>query len=178
MSAAYTTAHGNSGSLTHWARPGIEPETSWFLVGFVSTAPQRELLIHYCFKYHICSCLSLFRLVYAFHICYFKPFTVVPQFLYILFCFFLVFCFSAFQLCKFLLSYAQVQRFFLHPCLVYKDIFLFQYLFMILSVSFEFILRNFISLLRLFICSCTWSTFSIKNLNRSSCRGAVVNESD
>ena len=22
--------------LTHWARPGIEPETSWFLVGFVN----------------------------------------------------------------------------------------------------------------------------------------------
>jgi len=32
----YTTAHGNTGSLTHWARPGIEPTTSWFLVGFVN----------------------------------------------------------------------------------------------------------------------------------------------
>ena len=40
--AAYTTAHGNTGSLTHWARPGIEP--AWFLVGFVSNAPRRELL--------------------------------------------------------------------------------------------------------------------------------------
>ena len=39
----YTTAHGNAGSLTHWARPGIEPATSWFPVGFVSTVPQREL---------------------------------------------------------------------------------------------------------------------------------------
>ena len=28
----YTTAHGNNGSLTHWARPGIEPATSWILV--------------------------------------------------------------------------------------------------------------------------------------------------
>ena len=27
------TAHGNAGSLTHLARPGIEPVTSWFLVG-------------------------------------------------------------------------------------------------------------------------------------------------
>ena len=36
MSATYTTAHGNTGSLTHWARPGIEPTTSWFLVGFVN----------------------------------------------------------------------------------------------------------------------------------------------
>ena len=44
-SATYTTAHGNARSLTHWARPGIKSTTSWFLVGFVSTAPQRELRI-------------------------------------------------------------------------------------------------------------------------------------
>ena len=43
-SVTYTTAHGNTGSSTHWARPGIEPATSWFLVRFVSTAPWRELL--------------------------------------------------------------------------------------------------------------------------------------
>ena len=35
-SATYTTAHGNTGSLTHWVRPGIEPSTSWLLVGFVN----------------------------------------------------------------------------------------------------------------------------------------------
>ena len=40
-----TTALGNAGSASHWARPGIEPETSWFLVRFVSDAPQRELLL-------------------------------------------------------------------------------------------------------------------------------------
>ena len=28
-------AHGNTRSLTHGVRPGIEPATSWFLVGFV-----------------------------------------------------------------------------------------------------------------------------------------------
>ena len=33
-SATYTTAHGNARSLTHWARPGIEPTSSWLLVGF------------------------------------------------------------------------------------------------------------------------------------------------
>ena len=33
--SAYTTAHSNTGSLTHWARPGIEPATSWLLVGFI-----------------------------------------------------------------------------------------------------------------------------------------------
>ena len=32
----YTTAQGNTGSLTHCARAGIEPATSWFLVGFVN----------------------------------------------------------------------------------------------------------------------------------------------
>ena len=36
-------SHNNARSLTPWARPGIQPETSWFLVGFVSAAPWREL---------------------------------------------------------------------------------------------------------------------------------------
>ena len=35
-SVIYTTAHGNVGSLTNWARPGTEPAASWFLVGFVN----------------------------------------------------------------------------------------------------------------------------------------------
>jgi len=42
-SATYTTAHGNAGSLTCWLRPWMESATSWFLVGFVSAAPRREL---------------------------------------------------------------------------------------------------------------------------------------
>ena len=37
------TSHGNTGSLTHRARPGIEPTTPWFLVGFISAAPRQEL---------------------------------------------------------------------------------------------------------------------------------------
>ena len=41
-SVTYTTADGNTESLTHWVRPRIEPATSWFLVGFVSTAPWWE----------------------------------------------------------------------------------------------------------------------------------------
>ena len=32
----YTTAHGNSRSLTQWVRPGIEPTSSWMLAGFVN----------------------------------------------------------------------------------------------------------------------------------------------
>ena len=35
-SATYTTAHGNAGSLTYRARPGIKPATSWFLVSFIN----------------------------------------------------------------------------------------------------------------------------------------------
>ena len=32
-SATYTTGHGNAGSLTHRARPAMEPMFSWILVG-------------------------------------------------------------------------------------------------------------------------------------------------
>ena len=42
-SSTYTTAHRNTRSLTHWARPGIDPASSWILVGFISAAPQWEL---------------------------------------------------------------------------------------------------------------------------------------
>ena len=31
-----TPQHGNTRSLTHWARPGIKPATAWFLVRFVN----------------------------------------------------------------------------------------------------------------------------------------------
>ena len=42
-SATYTTAHGNAGSLTPWARPGIEPVSSWMLGRCVSTELWWEL---------------------------------------------------------------------------------------------------------------------------------------
>ena len=42
-SVTYTTAQGNAGSLTHWARPGIEATTSRFLVRFLSIVPWWEL---------------------------------------------------------------------------------------------------------------------------------------
>ena len=34
--ATFTIAHGNTGSLTHWSRPGITPTSSWVLVGFLT----------------------------------------------------------------------------------------------------------------------------------------------
>ena len=48
-SETYTTAHGNAGSLTHWARPGIEPSTSWFLVRWVNHCTRWELQLLYFF---------------------------------------------------------------------------------------------------------------------------------
>jgi len=42
-SAIYTTAHSNARSLTHWARPGIKPPSSWILVRLITAEPQREL---------------------------------------------------------------------------------------------------------------------------------------
>ena len=51
MSVTYTTAHGNTRSLIHWARPGIEPASSWILVKFVSTEPQQELWQFFPFKH-------------------------------------------------------------------------------------------------------------------------------
>ena len=35
-SSTYATALGNSRSLTHWVRPGIEPTSSWILVKFLT----------------------------------------------------------------------------------------------------------------------------------------------
>ena len=36
MSATYTPAPGNTGSLTLCVRPGIEPTSSWIPVGFIT----------------------------------------------------------------------------------------------------------------------------------------------
>ena len=35
-------SHSNTGSLTHWARAGIAPKTSWFLVGFINYCAMTE----------------------------------------------------------------------------------------------------------------------------------------
>ena len=40
---AYSIAHGNAGSLTHWEGPGLEPKPSCILVRFVTTEPLQEL---------------------------------------------------------------------------------------------------------------------------------------
>ena len=35
--------HSSGQHQTHWARPGIEPASSWILVGLISTEQQQEL---------------------------------------------------------------------------------------------------------------------------------------
>ena len=49
FSVTYTIAQGNARSLTHWARPGIKPATSRFLVRFIYAVPQwpRALFFNY-----------------------------------------------------------------------------------------------------------------------------------
>ena len=44
-SATYTSAHSHAGFLTHWARPRIEPTSSWILVGFITAEPLWELQV-------------------------------------------------------------------------------------------------------------------------------------
>jgi len=64
-----TTADGNAGSLTHWARPGIEPAFSWMIVRFISDEPGWEFLPHLIqifskeIKHFRCS-LRLHRITY------------------------------------------------------------------------------------------------------------------
>ena len=43
---AYTTGHSNTGALTHWAGPGIEPKSSWIPVWFATAEPWWELPIY------------------------------------------------------------------------------------------------------------------------------------
>ena len=44
-------SHSNAGSLTHWARSGIEPSILWLLV--VSSAPQWELHVFHLYNFVI-----------------------------------------------------------------------------------------------------------------------------
>ena len=41
-SATCNTAHSNTSSLIHLARPGIKPTSSWILVGFITAGPQQK----------------------------------------------------------------------------------------------------------------------------------------
>ena len=86
-SGTYTTAHGNTRSLTHWARTEIEPVSSWMPVRFVncwatmgspfpccfntvSLSLIFAILITMCFNVFLFG-LILFGLCYSFHSFYF-----------------------------------------------------------------------------------------------------------
>ena len=61
---AHTTAQGNTGSLTHWARPEIKTVSSWILVGFITTEPQWEfptcvLSVLICVNFNLGPLISL-----------------------------------------------------------------------------------------------------------------------
>ena len=55
-STTYTTAHRNTRSLTHQARSGIKPASSWILDRFISAEPQQKLLHTHFWEI---TCLSL-----------------------------------------------------------------------------------------------------------------------
>ena len=51
MSATYTTAHGNTGSLTYWAGPGIKPTSFWILLGSLPLSRKGNSQSPYIFIY-------------------------------------------------------------------------------------------------------------------------------
>ena len=57
-SATYITAHDNARSLTHWARPWIEPVSSWILVRFISTEVRQQLQVYVTFALPLSSFLQ------------------------------------------------------------------------------------------------------------------------
>ena len=67
-----TTAHGNARSLTYSSRRGIEPMSSWILLGFITTEPQWKLLSFFLIfasqrsKIHSCSFSFYFLNMYNF----------------------------------------------------------------------------------------------------------------
>ena len=67
MSAIYTTAHGNT-SPTQWARPGIEPTSSWILVRFVNLWVMKGTPCLFVFNE---SCNVYFSLDFFFFVCIF-----------------------------------------------------------------------------------------------------------
>ena len=48
-SVTYTKAHGNTGSLIHWVRPGIEPASSWLLIRFLTHWATMAMLMELVF---------------------------------------------------------------------------------------------------------------------------------
>ena len=76
QSVIYTTPQGSAGYLIYWAGPGVEPASSWILVGFITPESQWELpdylvLIRSFFSSFLNSCWNsyfwIFILIYIFN---------------------------------------------------------------------------------------------------------------
>ena len=59
-------SHSHAGSLTHWARPRIEPMASWILVGFVTAEARQEFAI---FFFQSCLNVIFFNAFYCIYSC-------------------------------------------------------------------------------------------------------------
>ena len=57
ITATPTTYTGNARSLIHRVRSGMEPVSSWILVGFIDAKPQGELLVLISFETSFPGCL-------------------------------------------------------------------------------------------------------------------------
>ena len=71
-------SHSNARSLTHWAKPGIEPTSSWILVEFVTAEPQEGLRQVWFFRSNI---LKLDSLWHSFLSNWVKPDEVISVFI-------------------------------------------------------------------------------------------------
>ena len=81
----YTTAHGNARSLTHWARPGIEPASSWILVRPLTCwATTGTPLLHSLYEDRIyCTMMAVWRVSLSSRII-FNHFSPTTAFSYII----------------------------------------------------------------------------------------------
>ena len=68
-------SHGNAGSLTHWARPGIKPISSWILAGFITcwatVGTPRQTVIFLIFRFwgaHVRVCVHVHHIHTGTHI--------------------------------------------------------------------------------------------------------------
>ena len=71
-SATYTTTHSNVWSLTHWVRPGIEPESSWMLLGFTNHWAMTET--PNCALLDVCRLYANYISIKLFFNCFFLSF--------------------------------------------------------------------------------------------------------
>ena len=81
-SSTNTTAHGNAGSLNHSAGPGMEPEFSCILVGFVLTGTTQTCFFFFFFFFFlqlVCSIVMQIKSTHSTPLCFYA-FIIRPTF--------------------------------------------------------------------------------------------------